>query len=99
MARLRSLVFFAVLILAFAFSLLLGLENSEPATLGLLKWRTPAYPVFYWVAGSLAVGGIAGFALAGGFGFRRMVLVRRLRQELEAAQRAVRDGQQSASKD
>ena len=99
MARLRSLLSLAVLLLVFFFFLLLGYENSEPATLGLLNWRTPALPVFYWVVASLAIGGISGFALAGGFGFRRLLQARRMRRELEATQREVRDLRQIAVDD
>lgn len=99
MARLRSLISLAVLLVVFLFFLFLGYENSEPASLGLLNWRTPSLPVFYWVAAGLAVGAVSGFALAGGFGFRRGVQTRRLRQELEATQREVHELRQSAGTD
>ena len=99
MARLRSLISRAFLLVVFLVFLLLGYENSEPASLGFLNWRTPSFPVFYWVAAGLAVGAVSGFALAGGFGFRRGFQSRRLRQELEATQREVHELRQSAGTD
>jgi|AACY02.3.fsa_nt_gi Protein of unknown function (DUF1049). len=96
MSRFRSLLSLALLVVLFLFFLLVGYENSEPATLGLLDWRTPPIPVFYWVVGSLAVGGVTGFALAGGFGVRRGLEARRMRKELEATQREIRDLRQIA---
>lgn len=99
MARLRLLISLVVLFVVFLFFLLLGYENSEPASLGFLNWRTPSFPVFYWVAAGLAVGAVSGFALAGGLVFRRGLQSRRLRQELEATQREVHELRQSAGTD
>ena len=99
MARLRLLISLVVLFVVFLFFLLLGYENSEPASLGFLNWRTPSFPVFYWVAAGLAVGAVSGFALAGGLVFRRGLQSRRLRQELEATQREVQELRQSAGID
>ena len=99
MGRFRSLISLSLLVVLFLFFLLVGYENSEPASIGLLDWRTPAIPVFYWVAGSLAIGGVTGFALAGGFGVRRGLEARRMRRELEATQREIRDLRQMALED
>ncbi|MEE4299664.1 MAG: LapA family protein [Pseudomonadales bacterium] len=99
MGRVRSLFSLALLIALFLFFLLVGYENSEPATLGLLDWRTPPLPLFYWVVGALALGGVTGFALAGGFGVRRGLEARRMRKELEATQREIRDLRQIALDD
>ena len=91
MSALRSLLALALIVLLVLFGMFLGIDNAAAVPLNFFGWRTPPAPIFIWVAGALAMGGVLGFSLAWGLGLRRRVQARRLQRDLDASRKEVKD--------
>jgi len=73
MRVIQSLLFLVAVLCVLGLGILMGIDNSEPVRLAFVDWRSPALPIFVWVAGALIVGVLLGALLTrmGGMGQRR----------------------------
>mgnify|MGYP005847349753 CR=1 FL=1 len=99
MRALRSLGILLLLICLLLFGLLLGVDNSSPARLAFLEWRSPELPLFLWVCLALIIGILIGAGIAMPGSVRQRIARSRAERQLDASRREARDLRQIALDD
>ncbi len=83
MSTIKKLLLSLLLFVLFVFGLIYGTDNSTPVSLAFLNWKTPQWPVSWWVLVAFAVGTGLGYLLNIGVNVRAKVDGLKTKKELQ----------------
>ena len=63
MTFIRKVLFFVLLLFLFVIALLAAADNSDAVALKFLDWRSPVWPVSWWMLLAFVIGVLFGMAL------------------------------------
>ena len=63
MTFIRKVLFFILLVFLFVIALLAAADNSDAVALKFLDWRSPVWPVSWWMLMAFVIGVLFGIAL------------------------------------
>jgi len=83
MSTIKKLLLGLLLFVLFIFGLIYGTDNSTPVSLVFLNWKTPEWPVSWWVLVAFCLGTGLGYLLNIGVNVRTKVGTLKTKKELQ----------------
>lgn len=83
MNYIKKLLLGMLLLVLFVFGLIYGTDNSTPVSLAFLNWKTPEWPVSWWVLVAFALGTVLGYLINIGANVKIKVNTLKTKKELQ----------------